>query len=183
MTCWARPSARNSGFWLLIVLALAASGCAHHRGGVQGAAPSQTAALLPADLAVGFLQQINSQPARTTLAGESTVPACWFTDKGTWSAGGYRKLTGQHGPSQVTPYAAWTLARIENAQGRELSAADLDQPGIWYYDLRTPRSARTVLGIHDHCNLGPSAEPVRRLIEALSALGVEVPAAYAYSAR
>ena len=45
------------------------------------------------------------------------------------------------------------------------------------------RTARTVLGIHDHCNLGPSAEPVRRLVEALSALGVEVPAAYAYTAR
>ena len=134
-------------------------------------------------MAVGFLQQITSQPARTTLTGESTVPVCWFTDKGVWSAGGYRKVSGQHGPSQVTPYAAWTLARIENAEGRELSTADLDQPGAWYYDLRTPRTARTVFGIHDHCNLGPSAEPVRRLLEALSALGVEVPAAYADTAR
>src|SRR5919204_267719 len=97
---------------------------------------------------------------KIALAPKPTAPACWFTDKGAWSAGGYRKLTGQHGPSQVTPYASWTLARIENAQGRELSAADLDQPGVWYYDLRTPRTARTVLGIHDHCNLGPSAEPV-----------------------
>ncbi|HZD19285.1 MAG TPA: hypothetical protein VE325_01330 [Burkholderiales bacterium] len=165
------------------MLALAASGCARHRGSVQGAAPSQTAALLPADIAVGFLQQINSQPARTTLAGESTVPACWFTDKGMWSAGGYRKLTGQHGPAQVTPYAAWTLARIENAQGRELGAADREQPGVWYYDLRTPHTARTALGIHDHCNLGPSAEPAPRMVEALSALGVEVPAAYAFIAR
>ena len=183
MTCWERRSARNRHLWLILVLALAMGGCARHRAGVQGAAASPTAALLPAEIAVGFLQQINSQPARTTLTGESTVPACWFTDKGAWSAGGYRKLTGQHGPSQVTPYASWTLARIENAQGRELSAADLDQPGVWYYDLRTPRTARTVLGIHDHCNLGPSAEPVRRMIEALSALGVEVPAAYAYTAR
>ena len=165
------------------MLALAASGCARHRAGVQGAAASPTAALLPAEIAVGFLQQINSQPARTTLAGESTVPACWFTDKGMWSAGGYRKLTGQHGPSQVTPYASWTLARIENAKGRELSAGDLDQSALWYYDLRTPRTARTVLGVIDHCNLGPTAEPVRRIIEALSALGIEVPAAYAYLAR
>jgi len=182
MTCWAPQSARSSACWLLIVLALAASGC-RHRGGVQSAAPSQTAALLPADIAVGFLQQINSQPARTTLTGESTVPACWFTDKGMWSAGGYRKLTGQHGPSQLTPYAAWTLVRVENAQGREIAGSDVKQPGVWYYDLRTPRSARTVLGISDHCNLGPSAEPVARIVEALSALGVEVPAAYAFIAR
>lgn len=165
------------------MLALAASGCARHRGGTQGAAPSQTATLLPADIAIGFLQQINSQPARTTLAGESTVPACWFTDKGMWSAGGYRKLTGQHGPAQVTPYGGWTLARIENAQGREITGADVSQAGVWYYDLRTPRSARTAFGVSDHCNLGPSAEPAPRIIEALSALGVEVPAAYAYIAR
>ena len=183
MRWWGRRSPLSNAAWLLVVAALAASGCARHRGGAQTAAPSQTATLLPAEIAVGFLQQINSQPARNTLAGESTVPACWFTDKGMWSAGGYRKLIGQHGPSQVTPYAAWTLSRIENAQGRELTAADLDQAGVWYYDLRAPRTARTVLGIHDHCNLGPSAEPVRRLVEALSALGVEVPAAYAYTAR
>ena len=182
MTWSGRRSALNSGFWLLVVLALAASGC-RHRGGVQSAAPSQTASLLPADIAMGFLQQINSQPARTTLAGESTVPACWFTDKGMWSAGGYRKLTGKHGPSQVTPYAGWTLARIENAEGREITGADLKQAGLWYYDLRTPRSARTAFGVSDHCNLGPSAEPAPRIIEALSALGVEVPAAYAYIAR
>jgi len=165
------------------VLALAASGCARHRGGAQTAAPSQTAALLPADIAVGFLQQITSKPARTTLTGESTVPGCWFTDKGMWSATGYRKLTGQHGPSQVTPYAAWTLVRIEDAHGREMTAADPGQSGAWSYDLRTPRGARTAFGIADHCNLGPSAEPVRRIIDALSALGVEVPAAYAFITR
>jgi hypothetical protein len=165
------------------VLALAASGCARHRAGAQGAALSPTAALLPADIAVSFLQQIASQPARTTLTGESTVPACWFTDKGMWSATGYRKLTGQHGPSQVTPYAAWTLVRIDDAQGREVAPADLTRAGVWYYDLRTPRTARTVLGISDHCNLGPSAEPVRRIVDALSALGVEVPATYAFVAR
>ena len=166
------------------MLALVASGCARHRGGAQGAAPSQTATLLPADIAVGFLQQINSQPARTTLTGESTVPACRFTDKGMWSAGGYRKLTGQHGPAQVTPYAGWTLARIENAQGREVTSGDLNQPGVvWYYDLRTPRTARHALSVTDHCNLGPSGEAPPRIIEALSALGVEVPAAYDYIAR
>jgi hypothetical protein len=183
MTCWGLPSARNSAWWLLVVLALAASGCARHRAGAQGAAASPTAALLPADIAVSYLQQMTSQPARTTLTGESTVPACWFTDKGMWSATGYRKLTGQHGPSQVTPYAAWTLVRIGDAQGREVMAADLTQPAAWYYDLRTPRGARTAFGISDHCNLGPSGEPVRRIIEALSALGVEVPAAYAFITR
>ena len=182
MTCWAHRSARNNGIWLVIVLALVASGCARHRA-VQSATPSGTAALLPADIAVGFLQQINSQPARSTLAGESTVPGCWFTDKGMWSAGGYRKLTGQHGPSQVTPYAAWAVHRIENAQGRELTGGELNQSGPWYYDLRTPRTARTAIGISDHCNLGPSAEPLPRILEALSALGVEVPAAYANIAR
>src|SRR5438067_8965554 len=183
MTCWGRRSAQNGGWWLVLALAIAMSGCAHRRGGVQSAAGSPTAALLPADLAVSFLQQINSQPARTTLAGESTVPACWFTDKGAWSAGGYRKLTGQHGPAQVTPYAGWTLSRIENAQGREITAPDANQAGAWYYDLRTPRTARTVIGISDHCNLGPSTEKAPRIVEALSALGVEVPAAYAFIAR
>jgi len=165
------------------VLALAAGSCARHRGAASSAAPSQTASLLPSDIAVGFLQQINSQPARTTLTGESSVPACWFTDKGMWSAGGYRTLTGHHGPSQVTPYAGWTLTRVQNAQGREIASADLNQPGLWYYDLRTPRAARTVISVADHCNLGPSAEAVRRIVEALSALGVELPAAYAFITR
>ncbi|HET7363189.1 MAG TPA: hypothetical protein VFJ70_06405 [Burkholderiales bacterium] len=166
------------------MLALAAAGCARHRGAAQSAAPSQTASLLPADIAIGFLAQINSQPARTTLTGESTVPACRFTEKGMWSAGGYRKLTGQHGPAQATPYAGWTLARVENAQGREITSADLNQSGVlWYYDLRTPRTARTAFSVSDHCNLGPSGDAPQRIVEALSALGVEVPASYGFLSR
>jgi len=167
-------------------MALAAVSCAKKPPApyvVDARPASRAATLVPADLAIAFLQEIKSQPNRSLLAGETTIPPCRFTEKGTWSAGEYRKLTGQRAPTQITRYEQWTLFRIENPDGRDFLPADLERSEAWNYSLRTPRSARTVFGTSDHCIIGPTTEPVRKVVEALAALGVEVPPEYGYIVR
>jgi len=166
---------------LAIVLALLAVGCARpDRRAVADVRKPKAATLLPEDLAIGFLQEIKSKPGRSLLAGETAIPPCQFTDKGTSSGGEYRKLTGQRAPNQVTEYSRWILFKIEDPGGRDLTPAELDRPNAWNYSLRTPRTARTVFGTMDHCILGPTTEPTRKVVEALAALGVEVAREYAY---
>ena len=180
MTCWARPSRRNS--WLVaIALALAVGACARPRP--HDARASGSATLLPADLALGFLQEIKSRPNRSLLAGEATIPPCRFTEKGTGSAGEYRKLTGQRAPVQLTSYQYWVLFKVEDPAGHDLVPAELDKANAWNYSLRTPRTARTVFGTTDHCIIGPTTEPVRKVVEALAALGVDVTSGYGYVVR
>lgn len=180
MTCLARPSRRNS--WLVaIALALAVTACARPR--IHDARTSRTATLLPADLALGFLQEIKSRPNRSLLAGEAAIPPCRFTEKGTGSAGEYRKLTGQRAPVQLTSYQHWILFKIEDPAGRDFVPPELGKANAWNYSLRTPRTARTVFGTTDHCIIGPSTEPVRKVVEALAALGVDVASEYGYVVR
>ena len=141
------------------------------------------ATLVPADLALGFLQEIKSQPNQSLLAGETTIPPCRFTDKGAWSGGEYRKMTGQRAPAQVTGYSQWVLFRIEDPTGRDFAPAELDKANAWNYSLRTPRTARTVFGTSDHCIIGPTTEPARKMVEALSALGVAIAPEFGYIVR
>jgi hypothetical protein len=161
----------------LAVLALAVAACAR-----QAPAPvsASAAILLPAELALGFLQGIVSQPSRSLLAGEATIPPCRFTEKGAWSAGEYRKVTGQRAPTHITGYRSWILFKIEDPDGRDLLPADLEREGSWTYSLRTPITARTVFGTTDHCVVGPTGEPAKKVVEALAALGVAVASEYRY---
>ena len=168
---------------LVVALALAAGACRQAPRAADPATSSKIATLLPADLALEFLQQVKSQPGRSLLAGEATIPPCRFTEKGTGSAGEYRKLTGQRAPVQLTSYQHWILFKIEDPAGRDLVPAELGKANAWNYSLRTPRTARTVFGTTDHCIIGPSTEPVRKVVEALAALGVDVTSGYGYVVR
>jgi hypothetical protein len=180
MTCLAPPSRRNS--WLVaIALALAVAACARPR--LHDAGGSKSATLVPADLALGFLQEIKSRPNRSLLAGEAAIPPCRFGEKATGSGGEYRKLTGQRAPVQLTSYQQWILFKIEDPAGRDFVRAELDKANAWNYSLRTPRTARTVFGTTDHCIIGPTTEPVRKVLEALAALGVEIASEYGYVVR
>jgi hypothetical protein len=196
MRCWGhRLQGSKAGRTLLIVaLALAIAACARGRAddprkpkpAAAAAAPAATASatiLVPPDLAIAFLKEIKSTPSSSLVAGETTIPPCQFTDKGTWSAGEYRKVTGQRAPTVVTSYEQWILFRIEEPGGRDLLPADLEKGGSWNYSLRTPRSARTVFGTTDHCIVGPTAEPPKKVVQALAALGVTTAPEYAYIVR
>lgn len=187
MTCSARrlPCVNSWRAWLLVALALAALGCAKKPPPpyVVDARAAKPTTLVPADLAIAFLQEIKSEPNRSLLAGEATIPPCRFTDKGTWSAGEYRKLTGQRAPTQITSYGQWVLFRIEAPDGRDFVPADLERSSTWNYSLRTPRTARTVFGTSDHCIIGPTTEPARKVVEALSALGVALAPEFGYLVR
>jgi hypothetical protein len=180
MTCSARRSPRGSALRAVAVVALVllVVDCARR-------APPQTRAttLVPAELAIGFLQEIKSRPNRSLLAGETTIPPCRFTEKGVWSGGEYRKVTGQRAPAQVTSYEFWMLFKIEDPGGRDFAPAEVDKPNAWNYSLRTPRAARTVFGTSDHCIVGPTTEPVRKVVEALTALGVALAPEYGYIVR
>jgi hypothetical protein len=173
----------------IVGLALLVAACARQRGSdpARGAKPAAAtaapAALVPADLAIAFLQEIKSAPSSSLLAGETTIPPCRFTDRGAWSAGEYRKVTGQRAPTQVTGYEQWILFRIEEPGGRDLLPADMDKGIAWNYSLRTPRSARTVFGTTDHCVIGPTTEPVKKVVQALGALGVAIAPDYTYIVR
>jgi hypothetical protein len=173
MTCWGRRSREISA-----VLALLIAACAPPREDAHVSART----LLPPDLALGFLQSIKSRTS-PALFGSETVPPCQFTDKGAWSGGEYRRLTGQRGPSQVTGYEQWIVVRIDDPGGRELAPAELGTANAWKYWLRTPRTARTMFGTTDHCIVGPTTEPVRKLVEALVALGVALVPEYGYIVR
>jgi hypothetical protein len=183
MTCSARRSPHGSAWRAVVVIALALLIAACARPRVHDARSSKTATLVPADLALGFLQEIKSRPNRSLLAGEATIPPCRFGEKGTGSAGEYRKLTGQRAPVQLTSYQHWILFKIEDPAGRDFVPAELAKPNAWNYSLRTPRAARTVFGTTDHCIVGPTTEPARKVVEALGALGVAVAAEYAYIVR
>jgi hypothetical protein len=185
MTCSARrsPASRALGALLVVALALAVGGCRQAPRAGDAATSSKIASLLPADLALEFLQQIKSQPGRSLLAGEAIIPPCRFTDKGTWSAGEYRKLTGQRAPTFVTAHQHWIVFKIEAPDGRDFLPADLERSVAWIYSLRTPRSARTVFGTTDHCVIGPTSEPPRKVVEALAALGVALSPEYGYIVR
>lgn len=176
---------------LIVALALLIAACARQRGAepsrsTKPAAATPAAAattLVPTDLAIAFLHEIKSAPGSSLLAGETTIPPCRFTERGTWSAGEYRKVTGQRAPTQITGYEQWVLFRIEEPGGRDLLPADLDKGGAWNYSLRTPRNARTVFGTTDHCVVGPTSEPVSKVVQALSALGVAIAPDYVYIVR
>jgi hypothetical protein len=189
MTCSARRYPSGSTWRAALVVALAALGFACSKQPskpymVEARAPTTgAAALVPPDLALGFLKEIRSQPSQSLLAGEATIPPCQFTEKGAWSAGEYRKVTGQRAPTQITNYDQWVLFKIEDPNGKDLAPADLQKSGAWNYSLRTPRSARTVFGTSDRCVIGPTSEPVKKVVEALTALGVSLPPEYTYIVR
>jgi hypothetical protein len=149
------------------LLALGVAACAPPREDAHVSGKT----LLPADLALGFLQGIKSRTS-PVLFGSETVAPCRFTDKGAWSGGEYRRLTGQRGPGEVTSYEQWILVRIDDAGGRDLVPAEMASANAWKYWLRTPRTARTMFGTTDHCILGPTTEPVSKVVEALVTLGV-----------
>lgn len=179
MTWWARRSRATS--WLVVIaLALLIGACA--RGRVDGGARPKSASLVPPDIALGFLQEIKSRSNRSLLAGETTIPPCVFTDKGITSRGEYRRVTGHRAPNRITGYDQWVLFKVEDPGGRDLSQRELDQPNAWNYSLRTPRGAG-VLSTTDHCIVGPTTEPVRKVAEALGALGVSLAPEYSYLAR
>lgn len=189
MTCSERRFLRGSAWRaaLIVALALAAFACSRQprQQTVQARAPAPpgAATLVPPDLALEFLKEIKSQPGKSLLAGEATIPPCLFTTTGTWSGGEYRKLTGQRAPTQITSYEHWVLFKIEDPSGHDLVPADLPKPSSWNYSLRTPRGARTVFGTSDHCVIGPTSEPVKKVVEALAALGVTLPPELTYIVR
>src|SRR5574341_950582 len=94
-----------------------AAGCARRAQRVEdtrrsAATPATASApgaatLVPPDLALAFLQEIKSE--------SGSNPPCKFTEKGTWSAGEYRKITLQKAPTQITGYPQWILFKIEDA--------------------------------------------------------------------
>jgi len=186
MTWWGRRS-RSASAWrsiAVVALALLVSDCARHKPPYMVDARTQRPpSLVPPDLALAYLQEIKSRPNRSLLAGETTIPPCRFAEKGTWSGGEYRKMTGQRGPGQVTLYEHWVLFKIEDPGGRDYAPADVARGGSWNYSLRTPRDARTVFGTSDHCIVGPTSEPARKVLEALSALGVMIAPEYGYIVR
>jgi hypothetical protein len=188
MKWWAHQSPSKT--LLIVVLALLIAACARQRADdprrpkpAAATATTSPSTLVPADLAIEFLKEIKSTPGSSLLAGETTIPPCQFTEKGAWSAGEYRKVTGQRAPTQITSYEQWILFRIEQPGGRDLLPADLEKGGPWNYSLRTPRSARTVIGTTDHCIIGPSAEPPKKVVQALAALGVAMAPEYSYIVR
>lgn len=161
-------------------LAVALAGC--HSGGSPKRYDDvrKGAALLPRDLALEFLQGIRSRPGSWLLGGESTIPVCELVAGGMTSRGEYRKITGYRSPNEVTKYAEWILFKIEDPSGTDFRPSELDKPNAWNYSLRMPKTARTVLGTHDRCVLGPSTEPTRKVLEALAALGVNIAPEFAY---
>ena len=185
MRCSARRSRASSALCagLALALALTLGACRQAPRAPDDDARARAAALVPTDLALGFLKEIKSEPGRSLLAGEVTIPPCRFTEKGVWSAGEYRKVTGQRAPTYLTAYGEWILFKIEDAEGRDFLPADLERPGAWNYSLRTPRSARTVFGTSDRCVVGPTGEPARKVVEALAALGVSLAPELGYIVR
>lgn len=185
MTWWARRSRASSALCaaVAVALALAAGACRQAPTAPDKGARARAAVLVPTDLALAFLQQIKSEPGSSLFAGEVTIPPCRFTAKGAWSAGEYRKVTGQRAPTIVTAYDLWILFKIEDATGRDFLPADLERPGAWVYSLRTPPTARTVFGTTDRCVVGPTSESGRKVVEALAALGVALAPEFGYIVR
>lgn len=186
MTWWGLRL-RQSSVWrvlAVVTLALLVADCARRSqraedtrqpaAAARASAPGApgAATLVPPDLALAFLQEIKSD--------SGSNPPCKFTEKGTWSAGEYRKITLQKAATQITGYPQWILFKIEDSSGRDFAPADLGGSGAWVYSLRTPRTARTSFGTTDQCSVGPTSEPTKKMIEALTALGVGLAAEYGY---
>lgn len=138
------------------------------------------AALLPADIALEFLQRIRSRAGGSLLTGERNIPPCVFASKGASSNGEYKRLVGRRGAAEITSYKDWLLHKIEEPSGHDFKPADIDKPSAWNYYLRTPRNARTMMGTRDHCVIGPTSEPVGKMLQALSAVGVDIAPEFAY---
>ena len=138
------------------------------------------AALLPRDIALEFLQGIRSRAGGSILSGERNIPPCIFASKGASSNGEYKRLIGHRGAAEITAYGEWILHKIEEPSGHDFSPADIDKPSAWNYYVRTPRNARTPMGTRDHCVVGPTSEPVSKVLQALSAIGVEIAPGLAY---
>lgn len=184
MTWWGLRLRRGSAWRAVavVMLALLVADCARRAQRVEdtrrsAATPATASApgaatLVPPDLALAFLQEIKSE--------SGSNPPCKFTEKGTWSAGEYRKITLQKAPTQITGYPQWILFKIEDAGGRDFTPADLSGAGTWVYSLKTPRTARTAFGTTDQCNVGPTNEPAKKMVEALTALGVALAPEFTY---
>jgi len=138
------------------------------------------AALLPADLALEFLQSIRSRPGGSILTGERNIPPCVFASKGASSNGEYKRLVGRRGAAEITLYTEWILRKVEDPSGHDFAPADIDKPNAWNYYLRTPRNARTPMGTRDLCVVGPTTEPVRKMVQAFTALGIEIAPEFAF---
>lgn len=186
MTCLALPSVRNSLVVPLVTLTLAlVAGCGGPRTDRISYADirtTTTAALLPKEIALMYLQRIKSE--KTSRTGEPVIPGCLLTETGAWSGGAYEKRNVTLGttisPMDIPTYNRWILFKIEDRRGTDLTQAELERPHDWIYSIRSPRNARSLLNTVDHCVLGPSTEPPRKVIEALLSLGVEVAADFAY---
>ena len=144
---------------------------------------TQTAALLPKELALLYLQKIKSQPSSRT--GELTIPPCQLTETGPWSGGEYRRRNitwfgTTQSPMDISDYGRWILYRVIDKGGDTMRQADIDRPNVWSYGLRFPKTAKTYLATIDSCMLGPTTEPPRRVVEALVSLGVDISPELAY---
>ena len=181
MTCLARWSVLSS---LVVLAAALGAGCTRtDRIGYADIRTSTTAALLPPELALMYLQKIPSE--KTSRTGEPVIPPCQLTETGTWSGGAYERRTLAVGPTVLSPmdvpvYNRWILFKIENRNGDDLTQATLERTDARNYSLRTPKNARSLLGTIDHCVIGPTTEPPRKVIEALVSLGVDVAPEFAY---
>lgn len=138
------------------------------------------AALLPRDLALDFLRGIPSKAGGSIMSGERNIPPCVFASKGASSNGEYKRLIGRRGAAEITTYGEWILHKIEEPSGHDFLPADIEKASSWNYYVRTPRTARTMMGTRDHCVVGPTNEPVTKVLQALSALGVDIAPDLAY---
>lgn len=138
------------------------------------------AALLPRELALDFLRGIRSSAGGSILMGERNIPPCVFASKGASSNGEYKRLIGRRGAAEITAYSEWVLHKIEEPSGHDFLPADIEKQSSWNYYVRTPRTARTMMGTRDHCVVGPTNEPVTKVLQALSALGVDIAPDLAY---
>ena len=181
MSCSALRSVRNSLAIASLALVLAACGTKTDRVSYEDIRTTQTAALLPKEIALPYLQKISSQ--QTSRTGESVIPPCQLTPTGVWSGGKYRKMTitgSVLSPMDIPDYTRWILYRVIDKDGDAFSQSEIDQPNTWSYFLRSPRTAKSLLGTVDHCVIGPTNEPPRKVVEALVSLGADIAAELAY---
>lgn len=182
MSCSALRSVPNSLAIAALALLLAGCGTKTDRVAYDDIRKTKTAALLPKEIALMYLQRIKSQGSSRT--GESVIPPCQLTPTGVWSGGQYRKRTLTLGttlsPMDIPDYTRWILYRVIDKDGDAFSQSEIDLPNTWSYFLRFPRTAKTLLGTIDHCVIGPTGEPPRKVVEALVSLGADVASELAY---
>ena len=165
---------------IALTVALALAGCGGGNSAQKYDDVRKGAALLPRDLALDFLREIRSRASGSILIGERNIPPCVFASKGASSNGEYKRLIGRRGAAEVTSYGEWILHKIEEPGGHDFQPADIEKGSSWNYYVRTPRTARTMLGTRDHCVVGPTNEPVTKVLQALSALGIDIAPDLAY---